>query len=96
MGRGRNTAINDYILNLKVRQCVVLHVPRRFRSFTRLDHARARELYEQGEALQAKVWHPYSVHLMRTRDSLLKVRTSYLSSTFLRARLFVFIDLLIY
>ncbi|CAM6120160.1 unnamed protein product [Calypogeia fissa] len=34
---------------------------------------RARELYQQGEALQAKVWHRYSVHLMRTRDSLLKI-----------------------
>ncbi|XP_057816340.1 histone-lysine N-methyltransferase ASHR1 isoform X1 [Cryptomeria japonica] len=33
----------------------------------------ARHLYEQVEHLQTRLWHPYSVHLMRTRDTLLKI-----------------------
>ncbi|KAH9299492.1 hypothetical protein KI387_031174, partial [Taxus chinensis] len=33
----------------------------------------ARHLYERIEYLQIRLWHPYSVYLMRTRDTLLKI-----------------------
>ncbi|BBN09598.1 [histone H3]-lysine4/36 N-trimethyltransferase SMYD [Marchantia polymorpha subsp. ruderalis] len=35
--------------------------------------ARARSIFEQTEAIQTTLYHRYSVHLMRTRDGLLKV-----------------------
>lgn len=37
------------------------------------NYSEARSLYEQTHQLQTRLWHPYSVILMRTRDTLLKI-----------------------